>query len=179
MSQEPLIFTMPPRSSSTSYRNRKADRILFNGFPIMRPCRYCLSRGFLCVVSNESEHCEQCFRSHKQCDLAPADAEIERLSAQVKDLAARARAAHAKAVESQAKAVRLAKQRRLALKKLREASARDDQNILKLEIDKMLDAGIGGKVSESFMNPTSLEGPPVPVSFGSSRGIPLSPLCSG
>jgi hypothetical protein len=50
----------------------------------MRPYRFCVSRGFLCVVFDLSEYYEQYFRRKRPCELAPLNAEIERLLRQKK-----------------------------------------------------------------------------------------------
>jgi hypothetical protein len=59
--------------------SRRADRLFFYYLLTMRPCRFCISRGLLCIVSDLSEYCEQYFRSKRSYELAPPDAEIERL----------------------------------------------------------------------------------------------------
>ena len=100
----------------------------------MRPCQSCVSRGLLCVVSDMSEHCEQCFRVKRSCELAPPDAEMERLLRQKKEL-------FDKAMEAKAKATRFAKQHRLVVRKLRELDRREEQNILELEIDEIMADG--------------------------------------
>lgn len=128
-------FLMPrSRSQITSSlrRQRKADRLLFTGVFVMRPCAYCSTRGFLCVLGAESPHCERCYRANRQCELAPPDAEIERLLKQERKLFGEAK-------EAQAKAIRLSKQRRAILKRVRDLSEREDQNILELELDEMVE----------------------------------------
>jgi hypothetical protein len=102
---------------------------------MMRPCSYCSTRDFLCILSSESPHCERCFRVNRQCKLAPPDAEIERLHKEAKKLFERTK-------KARAKAVRLAKQRRTVLKRLRALSDRENQNILKLELDEIVDLEI-------------------------------------
>jgi hypothetical protein len=93
---------MLSRVFSTIRYFRRADRLFFSFSIIMRPCRSCVSRDFLCVVSELSEHCEQCFRSKRSCELAFPDIEIERLLRQKKEL-------FDKAMETKVKATRFAK----------------------------------------------------------------------
>ena len=168
---------MPSRVSSTIRHLRRADR-LFSSFSItMRPCQSCVSRGLLCVVSELSEHCEQCFRSKRSCELAPPDIEMERLLRQKKEL-------FDKAMEAKAKATRFAKQHRLVVRKLRELDRREEQNILELEIDeimadktvKMEGASATGPPLKSFPNLPPFS--PFQVSQGSANRTPVSPLRS-
>jgi hypothetical protein len=152
---------MPSRVSSTIRHSRRADRLYSQCLLAMRPCRFCVSRGLLCVVSDLSEHCEQCFRSKRSCELAPPDAEMERLLRQKKEF-------FDKAMEAKAKATRFAKQHRLVVQKLRELDRREEQNILELEIDEIMADGAvegdgqlsvpGALSSPSFPDPTVGEG---------------------
>ena len=90
---------MPRRISSVQRRNLFADSILQFGFLVMRPGAYCVSRDYFCVISDKSEHCEQCVRKHRHCELAPpANNIIERLTAQALRLQEKALAAEAKAI---------------------------------------------------------------------------------
>jgi hypothetical protein len=123
---------MPRSSNNTLRRFRKADRLLQTGFFVMRLCFYYFTRDFFCVFSSESPHCERCFRVNRQCELAPSDAEIERLHKEAKKLFNGVK-------KARAKAVRLAKQRRAVFKRFRALSDREDQNIFKLELDEMVD----------------------------------------
>ena len=123
---------MPRSNNSTLRRFRKADRLLQTSFFVIRPCSYCFTRGFLCVLSSEFPHCERCFRINRQCELAPFDAEIERLHKKAKKLFNGAK-------EARAKTIYLAKQRRAVLKRFRALSDREDQNIFKLELDEIVD----------------------------------------
>jgi hypothetical protein len=107
----------------------------------MRPCQSCVSARLLCVVSSASEHCEQCVRRGRSCELAPPDREITRLDREQKELFDKASAAKAVAAQALAKANRYTKQRRLALKRIKELGRREDQNILELEMDEMLTDG--------------------------------------
>jgi hypothetical protein len=72
-----------PRSrsqiTSSLRRQRKADRLLFIGIFVIRPCAYCSTRGFLYILGAESPHYERYYRANRQCELAPPNAEIERL----------------------------------------------------------------------------------------------------
>jgi hypothetical protein len=104
----------------------------------MRSCYSCVSAGLLCIVSSASEHCEQCVRRDRICELAPPDREITRLDREQKELFNKASAAKAIAAQAFAKANRYIKQRRLALKRIKELERREDQNILELEVDEML-----------------------------------------
>jgi hypothetical protein len=108
----------------------------------MRPCSFCTSRGALCVMSDDSEHCEQCVRSNRCCELAPPYVEMERLQRQQKDFFAKATQAKTEAAAALARANRYSKQRRLALRRLKELGQREDQNILELEIDEMITEGL-------------------------------------
>jgi hypothetical protein len=134
---------MPSRHNLSSYqrRCRRADLILSLGIPVMRPCQSCVSARLLCVVSSASEHCEQCVRRGRSCELAPPDREITRLDREQKELFDKASAAKAVAAQALAKANRYTKQRRLALKRIKELGRREDQNILELEMDEMLTDG--------------------------------------
>jgi len=107
----------------------------------MRPCQSCASRQVLCVMSSESEHCEQCVRFNRQCDLASPHKEMERLHRQEKEL-------FNKAQEAKTKAIRYSKQRRLIIKRLKELGRREDQNILELEIDEMMDESGPGEIPD-------------------------------
>jgi hypothetical protein len=72
--------------SSTLRRLLKANRLLRTGHLAMRACAFCLSRNELCVVAAGCDHCEQCYRSNRRCELAPPCAEIERLFAKDEEL---------------------------------------------------------------------------------------------
>jgi hypothetical protein len=127
-------FLMPrSRSQITSSlrRQRKANRLLFTGIFVIRPCAYYSTRGFLYILRAESPHCERYYRANRQCELAPPDTEIERLLKQKRKLFGETK-------KAQAKAIRLSKQRRAILKRVRDLSERKDQNILKLELNKMV-----------------------------------------
>jgi hypothetical protein len=149
---------MPSRHNLSSYqrRCRRADLILSLGVPVMRPCQSCVSARLLCVVSSASEHCEQCVRRGRTCELAPPDREITRLDREQKELFDKASAAKAVAAQALAKANRYTKQRRLALKRIKELGRREDQNILELEVDEMLTDGaavVGGlEMDESLLS---------------------------
>jgi hypothetical protein len=153
-----------PRSrsqiTSSLRRQRKANRLLFTDVFVMRPCAYCSTRGFLCVLGAESPHYERCYRANRQYKLAPPDAEIERLLKQERKLFGETK-------EAQAKTIRLSKQRRAILKRVRDLSKREDQNILKLELNKMVELesfsieGTEGVISE--MGEISSEAPVEPA----------------
>jgi hypothetical protein len=126
---------MPRSSNSILRRFRKADRLLQTGFFIMRPCSYYFIRGFFYIFSSEFPHYKRCFRVNRQCELIPPDAEIERLHKKAKKLFDGVK-------EARVKIIRLAKQRRAVLKRFRALSDKEDQNILKLELDEMIDLEI-------------------------------------
>ena len=122
--------------------------------PVMRAYTYCFTRGFLCVLGSELSYCERCYRANRQCELIPPDAEIERLLKQERKLFSEAK-------EAQVKAIRLNKQRRAVLKRVRELSERENQNILKLKLDKMVKLesfpvkNVGEVVSSGALNSLS------------------------
>jgi hypothetical protein len=178
---------MPRTNNSTSRQFRKADRLLQTGFFVMRPYSYCTSRRFLYVLSSESPYYKRYFRINRQCELAPADTEIERLHKQLKKFFNGAREALDRLKKARAKAVRLAKQRRIILKRLRDLSDRENQNILKLEINEMVelesflaeDMGkvISSKALNSFSPRTfSFLNPALLGSLGFPNKIPAEPL---
>ena len=169
------------RLSSSLRRLQRADLILRTGITAMRPCQFCLSRSLLCVIAKHSEHCEQCVRHHRLCELAPpSSSELERLSKQERKL-------FREASEAKAKAIRLSQQRRLLIKRMKEIGQREDQNILELEIDEMME-------DTSFPDPLGPSGvstpratAPSPRPFSSiddalqdsQRRTPASPVGSG
>jgi hypothetical protein len=87
--------------------------------------------NFLCVVTLESSHCERCFRSHLECELAPPDAKAERFFKKKERFIFEIAAAYAKII-------RFRKQYRAVIKKLRDLGSREDRNILELEIDEVI-----------------------------------------
>jgi hypothetical protein len=104
----------------------------------MRPCQSCISVRLLCVVFSAFKYCEQYIRRGRIYKLAPPDREITRLNREQKELFNKALAAKAVAVQVLIKANRYIKQRRLALKRIKELRRRENQNILKLEVNKIL-----------------------------------------
>src|SRR5450755_4150092 len=117
------------RLTSSIRRQRQAERLFSFGFLTMRPYFYCSSKSFPCVVAPESEHCKECFRVYRHCDLAPlSDATLERLHKQERDLAEQA-------LEAQTKVNRLRRQRRLILKKLKDLGNQEERNLLELKMD--------------------------------------------
>jgi uncharacterized protein YjbK len=72
--------------------------------------------------------------------------ELNRLHRQKREFFAKATKAKTKASELLIKINRYNKQRRLTLKRIKELGRRENQNILKLEIDKMMTEGM--KISE-------------------------------
>jgi hypothetical protein len=161
LSSRKQCFSMPRRTSSTLRRHLKADRLLSSGLIVMRACSFCRTHNFLCVVAPESPHCERCFRSHLECELAPPDAKAERLLKEEERLASEIAAAYAKTS-------RLRKQHRAVMKKLRDLGSREDRNILELEMDEMLSDGqlpAPGALNSPSPRPSSFT---VPVGEGST-----------
>jgi hypothetical protein len=163
---------MPSRHlrSSTVRRVLRSERIASSGFITMRPCDFCTSRGVLCIVSDESEHCAQCLRSNRQCELAPPYRELERLDKVEERLMK-------EIAEADAKSLRLRKQRRLVQKKRQALSAREDQNIRELEIDELLSE----VPAEEPLAPSSPSFSELldPALLGSSGRSPSAPLRNG
>jgi hypothetical protein len=95
-----------PRSadqrSSTLCRFRKADLLLRRGRFAMRACSHCSSRNLLYIVFETSEHCAECYRIHRRCELASPMAEVERL-------AFKAEKFREQRIEAETKAIRLRK----------------------------------------------------------------------
>jgi hypothetical protein len=71
---------------STLRRLLKANRLLRTGHSAMRACAFYLSRNVLCVMAAGCEHCEQCYRFNRRCELASLCAEIKRLFAKGEEL---------------------------------------------------------------------------------------------
>jgi hypothetical protein len=64
---------MPPRrrlTSSTFRRYQKADQILETGLLVIRPYAHYMASSSLCVLSEVSEKCEQCYRFNRPYNLA-------------------------------------------------------------------------------------------------------------
>jgi hypothetical protein len=112
-----------PRSadqrSSTLRRFRKADLLLRRGRFAMRACSYCSSRDLLCVVFETSEHCAECYRTHRRCELASPMAKVKRLASKAEKL-------RKQRIKAEMKAIRLRKQERALYKKMRELGDRED-----------------------------------------------------
>jgi hypothetical protein len=104
----------------------------------MRPYQSCVFARLLYVVSSVSEHCEQYVRRGRICELALPNREITRLNREQKELFDKASATKTVAAQALAKANRYIKQRRLALKRIKELGYRENQNILELEVDEIL-----------------------------------------
>jgi len=167
--------------TSALRRSLQADRILAHGLPAMRPCASCTSRGIACVFDpSTSEKCEQCTRLHRECDLAPPGVSYDRLISQIDALDQQILSAKQKAVDAEAKAIRLRKQKRLLQKRVREAFAREEENIKELEWDELAaEIAPPSGISESeqppaVTSPTGLS----QVSFGFLDRSPLLPLGS-
>jgi hypothetical protein len=123
---------MPRRGLlSTVRRSRKADSLLRASFLAMRPCSSCVSRGLTCSVTDASDSCVECYRSHRRCELASPIAEVKRLASQKAKL-------EEQILEAEAKALRLRRQKRAIQKKMRSLGDREEQNIQELELNKML-----------------------------------------
>lgn len=116
-------------TSSSLRRSSQADRLLSSGVLVMRPCSQCLAAGVLCILSPRDEHCEQCYRHNRKCDLASPWAEDDRLQKQEEELRERR-------LRAESEAIRLRKQERLLQKRRRELWAREKQNITELEVDE-------------------------------------------
>jgi hypothetical protein len=134
----------------------------------MRACSYCVSRSALCVLSPGSEHCEQCVRSNRRCELAAPVVEMERLADRDEKLSK-------EVLELEAKALRLRRERRKVRQKMRALGAREEQNILDLEADEAAGEVVACLASPSreVTSPTGLS----QVSFGSFGRT--SPVPSG
>src|SRR5450755_2831532 len=141
----------------------------------MRPCSQCVSRNLLCVVSASSDHCEQCARTHRQCELAPpAEAIIKRLSREEDRILNQIQEKRRVALKTDAAVTRLRKQRRAVQKKLRDLRDKEMQNILELEAKETLENAPSLK---PFSIPPSLNF--FQVSRGSPNRTPASPFRSG
>jgi hypothetical protein len=77
---------MPFRIFSIIRHSRRVNRLFSYCLLIMRPCRFCISRNLLYVISDLSKYCKQYFRSKRFYELAPPDAEIKRLLRQKREL---------------------------------------------------------------------------------------------
>jgi aminoglycoside N3'-acetyltransferase len=97
----------------------------------MRACFFYHIYNFFCVITPEFSYCERYFRSYLKCELAFLNAKAERLLKEKKRLTFEIAAAYTKIT-------RFRKQYRTVIKKLRDLGSREDQNILKLEIDEII-----------------------------------------
>jgi uncharacterized protein (DUF3084 family) len=114
----------------------------------MRPCAFCVALGVLCVVSLEDARCEQCYRSHRSCELAPSWAEADKVYKELDKVHAKFLKAEVKVLKAQAKALRLRKQKRLLQKRLRALGDQEKQNILNLEMNKAAAEALKSSVEE-------------------------------
>ena len=96
LSSRKQCFSIPRRISSILRRYLKADRLLFSGLIVMRACSFCRIHNFFCMITPESSHCERCFRSYLEYELALLDAKTERLFKKKERLASEIAAAYAK-----------------------------------------------------------------------------------
>jgi hypothetical protein len=109
-----------PRSiTSTQRRYRKADSFERRTAFAMRPCSACVSRGLTCLVTADSEHCVECYRSHRRCELTSPMAEVDRLGEKEEKL-------RSEALALESKVLRLRKQARALRKKMRELGDREE-----------------------------------------------------
>ena len=92
----------------------------------MRPYGRCFSEGLFYIISDISDSCERCHRFDRYCNLNPSFKKIAKLFCEANKL-------DEQILKIKAKNLRLRKQRRLLIKKLRELSDREAQNITKLE----------------------------------------------
>jgi glycine/D-amino acid oxidase-like deaminating enzyme len=119
----------------------------------MRPCSACVTRRILCQISEASDHCVECYRTHRQCELTSPIAEVERLSSKAEVLRERR-------LEAERTAIRLRKQEKALHRKMRELGAREEQNILELEMEE---------AAEEVLDPSELP------SSAPALGVPPSP----
>jgi hypothetical protein len=136
----------------------------------MRPYSACVSRDLTCLVTPELEHCIECYRSYRRCELASPIAEVDRLSEKEEKL-------RSERLALEVKVLRLRKQERMLRKKMRELGDREEQNILDLEMDEALAEALDPELPRSSPAPGV---PPSPagffqVSFGSLGRISLAP----
>jgi hypothetical protein len=61
---------MPRRTNNSQRRHKFADKVFSLYFFIMRPYITCRRTGTVCLISDESDFCEQCLRYNRSCDLA-------------------------------------------------------------------------------------------------------------
>ncbi len=123
-------------SSSTKRRHATADHIALIGTERMRKCTRCAVDGAPCIVSELSDSCERCYRTHRSCELSAPWSEVQKVLAQSDKL-------DEQILESQAKILRLRKQKRALVKKLKELGAREEQNVFGLEQDEQAAASTG------------------------------------
>jgi predicted transcriptional regulator len=123
----------------------------------MRPYSACVSRRILYQISEASDYCVEYYRTHRQYELASPIAEIERLNSKAEALRKQRLEV---IVKAQRKALRLRKQERALIKKMRELSARENQNILELEMEETAEE--------------ALDAPELPSS-APALGVPSSP----
>ena len=101
------------------------------------------------MISSESESCSECYRFKRRCSLAPNDSELDKQLKIKEKLDEEIVEAMRVAVEAEAKAIRLRKQRRLAIKRLRELGDREALNIEELENDEALAASVATSSEEN------------------------------
>jgi hypothetical protein len=120
----------------------------------MRFYQSCIFARLLYVVFFSFKYCEQYVRRGRTYELTPPDREITRLNREQKELFNKALTAKAVAAQALIKANRYTKQRRLALKRIKELKRRKNQNILELKMDKILTdnaAVVGGLEMDEFI----------------------------
>jgi hypothetical protein len=105
--------------TSTQRRHRKADSFKRRTTFAIRPYSACVSRGLTYLVTTDSEHCVECYRSHRRCKLASPIAEVNRLGEKEEKL-------RSEALALESKVLRLRKQARALRKKMRELGDREE-----------------------------------------------------
>ena len=136
--------------SSTQRRHLFADGVLALGSPAIRPCAACIRARHPCIISSQSERCEQCVRFNRRCDLAPPWDEVAALLSKKDNL-------DEQIFEAEAKALRLRRQKRLIQKRLRALGEQEMKNIEELEAEEA--AAEAAEAAPASEDPATLESP--------------------
>jgi hypothetical protein len=107
-------------------------------------------------MSEAFDYYIECYRTHRQCELASPMAEVERLNSKAEVLRERR-------LEAERTAIRLRKQEKALYRKMRELGAREEQNILELEMEETAEEALD--FSELPNSAPALGFPPSPASF--------------